>query len=263
MRIFSAATLSFSLVFSFAGIVKADLFTYDFSGTLGNHFHSTTSFDPLVQSGGQINYDNGNLDSVDDTEGLLANITPEYSESWVVSIDAGVPTGYENAYVDAVNQEDYLAAGIVVFYDFMSGNEEFAFEGSLEITEGQRNILSSADSYNPATDTDTLFSDAATPTNALVETLSIRFDSDSKVLSLIVDGVNLHSIDTDAPATDWGMGENDAFQIAIFGTSQNEAVSSAAPLTLDNYALQFIPEPSTILLAVAAGLANILYRQRR
>lgn len=257
MMIFFALGLAAALQLARPAASIAVTVSYSFDGTLSDYFGPVPGIDPLVQSGGMLSYHNGGVAGPDDTEGLVSTaFGPGYNQSWSASIQATVPASYGPVADDP--GEDYLGVGIAAF--FFGGSGDSVLDGSLEVNEGGR-VYWSGHQINDAF---VGFEDETTTDTT--GTLTLDFDAVTKILSLTGGGILIHSVDIDASGTDWAMTGSDQFTIAIFGTSENEAVSDSVPLELDDFfATTFalaVPEPSALTLA-ALGILSLSFIRRR
>ena len=227
---------------------QATAANYGFDGTLTDHFSPVPDnvipdIDPLPQAGGVLNYHNGGVTSEPEHAiALLSKFSPTYNQSWTASIDVTVPSSYDDSYFDGPG-DDYLGAGIGIFFDFSGEFPGLSFSSSMEVDATGHLLLSDTNLGGV-----NRVQDETTATNA---TFTLSFDSATKTLSSITEeGLTQLSIDIDAPGTDWGMTDTDQFSIFLFGNSGNEAVFANDPITLDNFTATIIPEPSALLLGL-------------
>ncbi len=256
-----AICLSVTLQFVFVATSSVQAVSYDFNGTLSSHFSDVPGFDPLVQSGGALNYHNDGISLPDDEQVLAStSFSPFYNQSWSASIDLTVPASYDTSFTDDLGVFDGLGVGIVALFGFGSGGDEFFFDSSLEVNEATGRVFFTSNDKN-----DTTIAESDVPTTAATATLTLSFDSATKVLSAIAEGSTLLSVDIDAPGSDWGMSDTDQFTLGLNAFSENEAVPSFTPLTLDNFVGTIIPEPSGLLLGLlgVAGMGSLSARSRR
>ena len=250
--------------------------TYGFDGDLSDHFAPVVEFgiDSLEQTGGTLVYHNdghgilSDGNGPDDTKGLFStSFVPRYDQSWSASIDVTMPASYSattaGPFDPEYDNQDYMGVGIGVF----APDRDFSIDGTMELNPTGRTYLSFYGDPGLSPPPEEL------TTTDITGTLTLAFDHTTKVMTWSGGGTELLSIDIDAGTdgrTVWPMSGSDPFTIAIFGTSEFEAISASEPLLLDNFVgITFesnsnpaTPEPSSLLLVLGV-LTLGLRRSRR
>ena len=218
---------------------QADDVSYEFDGTFGDHFVDINDeVGSLQQADGQLQYHNNNRSDLGSVVEVIghASFTPGYTQSWTVSVEVSVPIFYDTNLVVSAQQDQWLAAGLVVVTD-LDGDAK-TFSAAMELSHGtgvganlEREYVSEyffgeIEPVGPV----------AVPTTEITGVVTISFDADTKVL-VAVAATSLFSIDIDQLGpTNWGMTDEDVFVIGLFGSSSYAPVPVATPLTFDNFA---------------------------
>lgn len=248
--------LALALLTIFSTSLSADIFTYDFSGTLSDHFDRRNdagrNFD---QNNGRLEFDNGNLPDVAGIEVYqYTAFNPSYNNSWSANIDVTIPQSYNSL---SSSSDSFVKAGIGVYFSQEeTGNaplQQFSF--FLEVNSLQPGPATRT--FGVETNTEIQRSGTSLETANLL----IDYNSTTKTLSAVADELTILSVNLDGEV-DWGMQSGDLFDIVLFADARNEAVAAAIPLQLDNFeAISAVPEPCS--LALCSIVLTILLPQFR
>jgi len=249
--------LSFAFSIVFSTNISADIFTYDFSGTLSDHFDRTIDAGRnFNQRNGRLEFDNGNFPDTAGIEAFQNTVfTPGYDNSWSANIDVTIPQFYNNL---SGSSDNYVKAGIGVYF---SQNET----GNAPLQ--QFSFFLEVNSLQPGPPTRTFGVETNTEierrgTSLETANLFIDYNSTTKTLSAVADELTILSVNLDGEV-DWGMQSGDLFDIVLFADARNEAVAAANPLHLDNFeAISAVPEPCSLAICSLAFIF-VLPRFRR
>ena len=245
--------------------VTTDSATYDFSGTLGDHFQTLIGADApqvTVQQNDQLEYHNGNTTDVDLGGGgaLVHNsFRPRYDQSWEASVDLTVPLAYNTLQgTPPLDENQFVSVGLIALFnpdnDIDSSNTRL-FVTSLAVQDSQEPAFRSfIVDQEPRTGPPHF---VATPLGTV--RVRIEYDAEAETLSAFHVAEHLHTIST----SNWGMTSSDPFNIVIFTDSKFAGVDPQTPLSLDNFnASIVVPEPTSLLL-VLMGLVGWVQGRHR
>lgn len=240
----------------------AATWSYDFSGNLGDHFDqmwdepapSTT-----IQADGKLTFHTQGTPLAATGElFVFKHFMPSYQQSWTVQMDVMVPASLDNQ-TPPGSGEFYVAGDLAVFSLDQSGN---FFSGmSVDLESNPPN----GHQYWAGTLTDDTAGNLNT--SDVAGTVWLSFDAATKVMSAYGGAhVQLLSVDTDAPGSDWGMSDGDVFYIAIGFDSVGMSVANGEALTIDNFSATLlpVPEPEAYALMLAGlGLVGLAARRHK
>ncbi|MFT5423433.1 MAG: hypothetical protein ACI89L_001210 [Phycisphaerales bacterium] len=222
-------------------IATAQPVTYDFSGTLGDHFVPFIDDGEVTssQSAGVLRFDTANVVTTTDPVDAYAHTTfsPSYTESWTASIDFVLPLVYDSNFIPNATVDQEIVLGIAAI--FTAGDTTW------------NSVASNFEVYNPGSNfgpverqywSDSVVADTLAAENWVdaagetTGTLTLTFDAFTKVLIASNGyGDEVLAVDVDAPGTNWGMTGTDSFSIGIYGAAKDRAVLSSTPTTMDNF----------------------------
>lgn len=234
-------TALLAVITAAGSVAVAQPVTYDFSGTLGDHFAPFIDDGGVAssQSAGVLRFDSGNVVTTTDPADAYAHTTfsPSYTESWTASIEFEMPLVYDSNFTPNASQSQEIVLGLVAI--FTAGDTTW------------NSVASNFEVYNPGSNfgpverqywadevTDDVegsenWVDAAGETTG---TLTLNFDATTKVLTASNGyGDVVLAVDIDAPGSDWNMTDSDSFSIGIYGGIEDRAVLSSTPTTMDNF----------------------------
>lgn len=238
-------TLTPFLLASYISTTQSEAVSYSFDGTLSDHFSNFSTQAGVVfdESGaGTLTYHNNNtdvgLESTSTKHSL--NFEPLYSQSWDASIKVSIPTNYVGIGGDPFIDMAFTAAGGSTIYAISLAED------------GGRTVFAQSQ-----------LAENDVPTSSEMVTLRLSFDSATKILTGSADGLGIAlAVDTDDPATDWGMTESSAFTIGLNATHASVNIPSSNAAFFDDFNASVVPEPSSTALFSLAALALMLRRKR-
>lgn len=237
--------------------------SYDFGGTLSDHFNNAIpGTHPLDQGGGVLFYHNNSTSMLNNIETRShKTFLPNYTEAWSSTVEATVPLSYDGAPATA---EAEISVGL--FATTVVGGIRYSFANELLLANDlmgpgtlSRGILAGWEfGADPGPYAEGGGGGIGIGNETV--TLSVSFDATTKILSATADGNPVFSVDIGPTGANWGMMASDVFEIGLLGLSFDHPIASGASLSLDNFAA--VPEPNgAILLIGAASMA--LFRRRR
>ncbi|MFT5423434.1 MAG: hypothetical protein ACI89L_001211 [Phycisphaerales bacterium] len=232
-------------VLAAAGTVAvAQPVTYDFSGTLGDHF--AQFIDAAVinsqQAAGVLRFDTGGvtLTGFDQDEGYVhVGFAPSYAESWTASVDFTFPLSYDTNYTSLLIDQ-WIGMGIAAVFD--DGVNPFSsIDAAIEVWDGAEGF----GGYRGFL-TDAIFQDVDGPseeadaTGVTSGTLTLTFDACTRTMTTSSGGLVIGQVDLDAPGSDWGMTDTDVFLIGLYTGFENRGAGAGEPMTFDNFTAEII-----------------------
>ena len=233
--------------------IAATSWSYDFSGTLADHFDQVLD-GPAPSTASQANgalvfHTQGAVLASTDELFVYKHFMPTYQQSWTAQIDAMVPASLD---AQTGTGEFYVSAALYA----VTTNPDGSIRQGMQI--GLESNPPGGHQYWAGTWGDAFVGDQ--PTGDVAGTIGLSFDAATKVLSAHSTHGTLLSVDIDDPASNWGMAGGDHFFIVVGFDSAGMSVAETEAMTLDNFSatLQPVPEPETYALMLAGlGLVGL------
>jgi len=240
----------------------AATWSYDFSGTLGNHFdHMWDEPAPstVFQAAGQLLFHTQGV-AMSSTNELFVyrDFMPTYQQSWTAQLGVQVP----------LNLDTQTRTGNEVFFNVGAALLAYTTNPDGSVRNGMSISLESNPPDGHQYWSGTLGEDFVgdQPTSDVAGTLWLSFDAATKLMSAYSAYGTVLSVDIGDAANGWAMNGSDNFYIAVGFSSENMVISEAEALSLDNFSatLQPVPEPETYALMLAGlGLVGFAARRKR
>jgi len=280
-----AVLVGFTLNFGLSGTAQATTWSYDFNGTLSDHF-SQVADSPAPSTSGQvagqfiyhtlgqqytaINPMTGLPETAGSNELYSHNtFSPRFDQSWDMQITATVPSGLEATLPNAPLGSDwFMEIGFSAVF-FNTSGDMYTFSNFLGIgSAGDRRYNGEYGIARAGGDwTEYLENQGNHDTLDETGMLGMKFDATNKVLTAYNTHQTLMSIDLDAPGvSQWGMNDSDQFIIFLGGSGEGWAIPQSMALSLDNFSAtaQPVPEAETYAMMLAGlGLVGFMARRRK
>lgn len=255
--------LALAMLLASAQPVLAETWSYDFSGTLSDHFYhlwSTPTLSEASQTGGQLVFHTLVAAPPETSQlFLFTDASPSYQQSWIAHLDVSVPQSL-NLQSPYSTENAWAAASLLAITTDGYGNPKKGMSIDLEANADTHTSSYWAGAYDFATDTD--IADNIRTTTDSSGTLWLSFDAATKVLTATDPTGTLLNVDTGS----WGMTGTDVFHIGISFDTHGMEVPDSQAMSMDNFSLtiQPVPEPETYALMLAGlGLVGWVVQRRK
>ena len=238
---------------------------YDFSGRFTNLFTSISWEGSYAfnQACGRMIAHNSNISGPKALRAYqLTTGMPAFNQSWSLSARVTIPYSAEGLPGGSPFTEEYAEIGIGCVF----GQKNFG--GGLQVQPAgdvsQRLVLCELFTNR----VEVFQGEGEFPTLEESVNLSIRYDSNTKVLAFYSGGKRIMDLDIAADGQDnsprrldWGMQAGSVFQIAIFASSENYPVSPEVPLQMDDFSFHMDGQPpsATPTLSIARKAVELQY----
>jgi hypothetical protein len=244
----------------------ATTWSYDFSGTLGDHFDQlmdTPDPSTAFQADGMLSFHtNGSALPAVDELFVYRDLQPTYQQSWSAQMQVTVPASLDNQ-TRTGEEGFYVAASLIAFTRDGNANLDKVISIDLESSPPNNHVYWTGWSTIGVEDDDVM---AYQPTSDVTGVIELRFDAASKVLSAHNAYGQLLNVDIDDPSSNWGLSGNAPIYLAIGFDSEGMSVEEYEALSIDNFSVTLhpVPEPEIYALMLAGlGFVGFAARQRK
>ncbi len=229
-------------------------YSYDFDGVLADNFEpiSAVSDLSLTQQNGRLEFHTFDVSPVSQLTGYVQKtLHPTYDQSWTVSVDLHIPRIYDTIALQQVRIG--LAAGFQ--FDPEQNSGDFA---SISMAVDASSAGANRYVIAEISDNSVAVINAPSPATAETITMGLDFNADTKVLTTRRGDQPILSHAISSALVDWGMTSGDSFEFFLLAMTDDQVISSAEPLTFDNFSakLLVVPEPAAVVLL---GCGSVLW----
>lgn len=206
---------------------------YDFSGVLSNHF---TRVPPLFGDGATLIQSMGELvfHNASTTKRMEAlqyrSFEPRADQDWKVCVDVSIPLAYDSSPPPLTDSAWIEMAVAVIYVD--TNADEHVFLNALGVDHYTNGVVSRGFAPAELLNRQKVPHDSGDMSNTNeTANLCISYNRVAHTMTAIGNGNELLTI----PTTNWNLGQEDTFNIWIYGHSDNQPISPDNPMRLDNF----------------------------